>query len=58
MNSAGECELVVLNIDSFKRLMRDYWAISTAFKAKDEELIPWEEALAELRADGIIPPEG
>jgi hypothetical protein len=38
--------------------MRDYRALAAALKAKDEDMVDWEDALAELRADGILPPQG
>jgi hypothetical protein len=57
-DTLGKPKAVLLPLDSFGQLMRDYWALAAALKAKDEDMVDWEDALAELRADGILPPQG
>jgi hypothetical protein len=57
-DSSGQLTAVLVPFEGFRRLMLDYRSIATAFKTKDEDFIDWEDALAELRADGTLPPAG
>jgi hypothetical protein len=54
-DASGKRVAVLISGEGFSRLMRDYWAIASAWNAKDDEFIDWEEAKEELRADGRLP---
>jgi hypothetical protein len=44
---------VLLTLEAFRRLMLDHWAMSSALTVKDSDLVDWDEAIAEMREDGI-----
>ena len=46
---------VLIPMDAFRRLMLDYRSIATVLNLKEQDFLDWDEALAELRADGIVP---
>lgn len=51
----GRRTAVVVSTAAFERLLEDHWAMSSALSVKDEDLVDWEEAKAELQRDGILP---
>jgi len=56
-DASGERSAVVIPLEGFRRLMRDYWALTTVVNSKEEDFIDFEEFVSELRADGLLPPE-
>ncbi len=53
----GELTAVLIPMTAFRRLMLDYQSIATALNTTDADLVDWDQALNELRADGILPPK-
>lgn len=51
----GRRTAVLVPLDGFRRLVRDYWAMASTLKAKGEDMVDCEDALTELRKDGIVP---
>ena len=51
----GRKSAVVIPIEAFLVLIRNYWALETVVSSKDEDFIDFEEFVAQLRADGLLP---
>ena len=51
----GRKKAVILSMRDYRRLMEDLYDIAVVRARRGEPTIPWEEVVAGLKADGILP---
>jgi hypothetical protein len=57
-DAKGNPSAVLVPLAEFKRLVADMEALSVAATATAQDSISFEEMQAELRRDGVVPPNG
>ncbi len=57
-DAKGQPGAVLVPLTEFKRLIGDMEALAVAVKATSQDSISYEEMQAELRRDGVLPPNG
>ena len=53
-NQAGEKTAVLLPISAFEELLEDLEDLAAVAERRDEETIPHEQLIKELKSDGIL----
>ena len=54
-NKTGEKTAVILPIEEFEELLEDLADMAALLERRDEPTIPFEEVVAKLKKDGLLP---
>ena len=54
-NETGEKTAVILPIEEFEELLEDLADMAALLERRDEPTIPFEEVVAKLKKDGLLP---
>jgi len=54
-NETGKKVAVILPIDEFEELIEDLEDVAVLLERRDEPTIPFEEAVARLKKNGLLP---
>ena len=54
-NKTGEKTAVILPIEEFEELLEDLADMAALLERRDEPTIPFEEVVAKLKKDGLVP---